>query len=429
MKKTFVFDKCEDELLNIDENTVIIETGIDAQRVKESIMKEIKEGKREKRASVKKFFSIMAIAAAIAAATITAHATGVFNPAFSELFAGEPANGIFPGANISVISDTLDIEFLGVTGDETEMISMYDIRMKDGSDFVDTFDTPDNYGFFATNADFNVTESEYRKFKEMIVSGGCSRFGSVVYTIVDEKTIRAYALFHDDLGCIKGERLSVTEWEATCYHIDEIVYSDTSDTIEGCSQFAKDNEEFINRKEASFNENQSFYMNQYGDRMILAVITETTVPLNYHLDVMLNYKTIEKTFPKAKGKQFSDGNTEWKVKEIKSGTFGIILEAVTDNNRELEGFDMSNSAEWSPEEAHEFMNRLQSHELTMEITLKDGTKIDCVGGSVSSETEPNGKSRYSWSFNFSKDGDTSKPYTLDPDDIVSIICNGTELFR
>ena len=126
MKNTFVFDKSENDLLDLEEETVIKETGIDTAKVKESIMKEIKSGKKTKKNSIKKIFSIAAIAAAItAAATITVQAaTGVFNPAFGEIFAGQPANGVFPGSDVSVKSDMLDIDFLGITGDETEMFSI-----------------------------------------------------------------------------------------------------------------------------------------------------------------------------------------------------------------------------------------------------------------------------------------------------------------
>ena len=167
MKKAFIFDKLENDLVSIDENTVLAETGVDAPRIKEAVMKEIKGGKKTKKATIKKIFSIAAIAAAItAAATLTVQAaTGAFNPAFAELYAGEPASGVFPGADISVKSDTLDINFLGVTGDEASMISIYEIRRKDAGDFVESFDTPDAYRFLDVRADVNVSESEYKKLR------------------------------------------------------------------------------------------------------------------------------------------------------------------------------------------------------------------------------------------------------------------------
>ncbi len=425
MKKIFVFDKCEDELLSVDESTVLIDTGIDAERVKGMIMKEIKGGK--KKASVKKLFSIVFIAAAItAAATVTAMAaTGGFNTVFGALFAGEPANGVFPGTDISVKSDTLDIEFLGVTGDEMSMISVYDIRKKDGSNFVDTFDTPEDYRFLNVRAKVDLTESEYRKLKEMIEGGACGRYGYVLYQLLDEKTIRAWALFEDDKGCIRGERLTVTDKETIIYHIDEVLYDGSDDTYTDWLDYEKKNKDLILSREAAFEENQQFFPIGEVDRTILAVTSATTIPLEYELDVTLNYRTIEKTFPKAKGKVFSEQNTEWKVNKIKAGAFGMTIEAVTDHVVEMDGIDVMNSANWSPEEAHDYMEACHT-EVSVEITLKDGTKIRAEG-SGEHHWDPNGKTKSSWSCSYCKDGDMSKPYTLDPHDIISITCNGTEL--
>ena len=72
-------------------------------------MKEIKGGKKTRKTSARKIFSIIGIAAAITAVlTVTAQAaTGVFNPAFGEFFAGQPANGVFPGADLSRILSTV----------------------------------------------------------------------------------------------------------------------------------------------------------------------------------------------------------------------------------------------------------------------------------------------------------------------------------
>ena len=428
MKKAFIFDKLENDLVSIDENTVLAETGVDAPRIKEAVMKEIKGGKKTKKATIKKIFSIAAIAAAItAAATLTVQAaTGAFNSAFAELYAGEPASGVFPGADISVKSDTLDINFLGVTGDEASMISIYEIRRKDAGDFVESFDTPDAYRFLDVRADVNVSESEYKKLRRMI-EGGSER-GGVLYEFVDEKTIRAFAVYYDDIGLIKGERLTVTDKETPVYHIDEVLYSDNTDTFEGCLKFMEENEELIERKEASFKENQSITMLD-EDPIKLVGTTKIDIPLDYELSVTMNYKTIEKTFPNAKGRQFSEHNTEWTVKKIKASSFGMTIDAVTDNNRALEGFDMSNSSNWTPEEMHDFINSIHSTHLDIEITLKDGTKVYCTGNSGASHTDPDGKSRSSWSCSYFKEGEKSKPYTLDPEDIASIKCCGIELIE
>ncbi len=423
MKKTFVFDKSENDILDIDESTVNKETGINAARVKESVMKEIKSGKKAKKFSAKKIFSIVAVAAAItAAATVTVQAaTGVFNPAFGEIFSGQPANGVFPGSDISVKSDTLDIEFVGVTGDETNMFSVYNITRKDGSNFVDT---TDNYCFLGTNAQMDVSESAFKKLK-LMMDGGRGVGDGVTYEFVDAKTIRAMAVFSDTAGCIKGERLTVTDTETSFYHIDEVLYSDKSNTFLGCNAYMEKNDALIKEKEASFNENQYIIpiLDKDGTSK-LAVTTVTTIPFEYELGAKLNYKTTEKTFSEAEGKTFRSRNTDWTIKNVKAGSFTLTIEAQTDKDHTYDGFDMSNQENWTDEQLHEYLNIDNS--INAEITLKDGTKISATGTSGGSN-EPDGTSVSTWSLSYYNEESAAKLYALDANDIVSISCCGTEL--
>ena len=430
MKKTFIFDKLDDELVSLDESTIVHETGIDPVRVKEAIMKEVKGERKTKKATIRRLFSIVAIAAAIAAAaTISVQAaTGGFHPIFGELFAGEPANGVFPGSDITVKSDTLDVEFLGVTGDDNMMISVFDIKKKDGSDFIETFDTPEDYRFLSVKADISVTENKYKTMMYDLMGGGQSAGSGVHYEFVDEKTIRTYTSYSDSLGYIKGETLTVRDWDTIAYHIDEVLYSDDSETLDGCLQFLKDNEDFIEQKVATLNENQIItFITE--DPMQVVVATKTELPLQYRLDVTLNYKTIEKTFPQAKGKKFDDEGTEWTIKKVTAEAFGLVIDAATDNNKKLEDFNVSNSANWSPEEAHDYMNSLSSSELNIEITLKDGTKVYGEASSSDYQGEASGKGKSSWSCAYFKEGEETKMYTLDPNDIISIKCEGIELLE
>ena len=142
--------------------------------------------KNSKKVSVKKIVSVVAVAVAIgAAATVTAQAaTGVFNPAFGEIFAGQPANGVFPGSDVSVKSNDLDVEFVGVTGDETEMYSIYNITKKDGSNFVES---TEDYCFLGTNAKMEVSESAFKKLR-LMMDGSRGMSDGVSYDFVDSKT-------------------------------------------------------------------------------------------------------------------------------------------------------------------------------------------------------------------------------------------------
>lgn len=426
MKKKFIFDKAENDIADIDELTVIKNTGVDSARVKESVMKEIRdENKPEKKTnkkSLKKIFSIVAIAAAVAAAAslTTMAATGFLNPAFGELFAGQPANGIFPGADISVNSTDYNIEFIGVTGDETEMFSIYDITKKDGSNFVDT---KDNYCFLGTNADMDITESPYKLMKASL-DGGRGRGSGVSYEFADEKTIRAVVSYSDTAGCIKGERLTVKDTETTFYHIDDVLYSDASSTLEGCLNFMDENKKLLDEKEASLSKDQFILPVSLDGRSKVVVVTMKTIPMEYELGVKLNYKTAEKTFSEAEGRTFNALNTEWKIKSIKAGSFGIKINAATDENNVYAGFDMENMENWSSEKLHDYFN--VSTDISIEITLKDGTKVNAIGMSCSSSKD-HGYGESTWECNYILEGSSSAMYALDSNDIVSIVCNGTEL--
>ena len=423
MKNTFVFDKSENDLLDLEEETVIKETGIDTAKVKESIMKEIKSGKKTKKNSIKKIFSIAAIAAAItAAATITVQAaTGVFNSVFGEIFAGQPANGVFPGSDVSVKSDMLDIDFLGITGDETEMFSIYNITKKDGSSFVDT---TENYLFLGTYAEMNVTESPYKMLKSML-DGGYSSSDGVIYDFVDEKTIRAFVVYSDTRGCIKGEKLTVTDTETNFFHIDEVLYSDASDTFLGCTEYMEKNETLIKQKTDSLHEDQTIMPIIDEGHAKLAVLTQTTIPFEYELSAKLNYKTTEKSFANAQGKTFNALNTDWTVDNITAGSFSLKIDVTTEHNNIYKDFDMDDQENWSEETLHEYLNTPTGIRLT--ITLKDRTIIYAEANATISNTEQDGNGKMSWRFTYYQDGNSTVTYALDPEDIVSIKCGETEL--
>ena len=66
MKNTFIFDASENDIINLDETTVIKTTGVNTNNIKVRVLKEIKNGKKPVRVIRKKtVFSIIAAAAAV----------------------------------------------------------------------------------------------------------------------------------------------------------------------------------------------------------------------------------------------------------------------------------------------------------------------------------------------------------------------------
>ena len=255
---------------------------------------------------------------------------------------------------------------------------------------------------------------------------GLNAVAGVSYDFVDNKTIRAMAVFTDTAGCIKGERLTVNDTETSFYHIDEVLYSDKSGTFLGCTDYMEKNDALIKQKEATFKDNQ-FITPILGDDGVsrLAVTTVTTIPFEYELGVTLNYKTTEKTFSEAAGKKFRAMNSDWTVKNVKAGSFSIRIDAETDNKTN-DGLDLADQENRTQEQMNKYLNTDEG--LKAEITLKDGTKISAQASSQNS-TEADGHNESSWILTYCTYENAGAMYAIDANEIVSVTCGGTELIK
>ena len=138
MKTNNIFDHMDKDRDNISEQTVIEDTGVNTDRVREIFMNKVNESKKTNKKSKKKVFVVLAaaVAATLAVGTVTAGATGSFNNAFGQIFAGEADNGMFSGGNVNISSETLNIDFKGITGDQNKAYGLMDITNKDGNEFI-----------------------------------------------------------------------------------------------------------------------------------------------------------------------------------------------------------------------------------------------------------------------------------------------------
>ena len=154
MKKKFVFDSMESDFSDIKEETIIENTGVDTERIVNTVM-EAAKAKKIRRFTKKGIIGLAAaVAAAIAIGTVSVGASGGFNKAFGNWFAGEPKYGLFAGSNVSKKSDKLDIEFQGIAGDDTLVGAVMELKNKDGSAFIEKNDG--NYLIYGSN-DVDVT--------------------------------------------------------------------------------------------------------------------------------------------------------------------------------------------------------------------------------------------------------------------------------
>ena len=406
MKKKFVFDSMESDFSDIREETIIENTGVDTERVVKTVM-EAAKAKKIRRFTKKGIIGIAAaVAAAIVIGTVSVGASGGFNKAFGNWFAGEPKYGLFAGSNVSKKSDKLDIEFQGIAGDDTLVGAVMEIKNKDGSAFIEKNDG--NYLIYGSN-DVDVTLAP---LLSLFPNPNDNRSGSVWYDFKDENTIQATAFYQDFGGHIKGERMTVKESELWVVHLDEAVgaYPDNYDELrEKYKDRLGENKLIWQYSESGNYEDTVYYL-----------ATEKTVPFEFETGVTLNYKTASRAIDDLNGKEFSMNDVTVTIDNIRAQSFMMLVDATISaiqypedplwNNPDLDA---------DSEAMHDYTEKLQSlgFIIDFEITLKDGSKVTTEADSrwMNSSNVSETKDRIQCLYE--KDGVHA---AIDPDDIVSV---------
>ena len=144
MKTTFknLFNEWDDDLLNIPENTVCENMGISSQAIKNNALSQI--GLPKKKKPFGKAFKLTVIAATLATTliigTTAINANGGVQLVFEEFFGGNMNSmGLYSGSDITFTSSdpNINVELLGLTGDEYSVHVMLEATKKDGSAFTE----------------------------------------------------------------------------------------------------------------------------------------------------------------------------------------------------------------------------------------------------------------------------------------------------
>ena len=313
MKKKFVFDSMESDFSNINEESIIENTGVNTERVVKTVM-EATKAKKFRRFTKKGIIGLAAaVAAAVAIGTVSAGAAmGGFNQAFGNWFAGQPKYGLFSGSNISSKSDNINVELNGIAGDDNFVGAVMTIQNKDGSKFVDN--AQGEYLIFGGN-NIDVTIPPIA----VLFGQDYSRGGSVCYELYDENTIKATAFYQDENKHIKGERMTVTEEELLLMHLDEEIgtYLDSYDSLmeKYKDKLGKDQAIFSHSKSGAY-EDGKYY-----------IVTEKTVPCEFELSVTLNYKTSSRALNDLNGTKLSMNDVDMTINGMQAKSFGINMDA------------------------------------------------------------------------------------------------------
>lgn len=422
MKNTFIFDASENDIINLDETTVIKTTGVNTNNIKVRVLKEIKNGKKPVRVIRKKtVFSIIAAAAAVAVlGTITVGAAGGFSQNLSEFFAGEPADGVFSGKDVVINSDKLDIDFAGIAGDDNQVVAMMKIKSKDGNSFVKTADNA-FIGNYDIDPDRHYNVSIKQTAWDSVFHPVSPDIGEITYSFQDENTICAVVVCTSDKnGHIKGQRLNAS---------DNIIYAYTPvETI--CSIQNDDGsvlDEMNKKYKNKISDNQVIRYSEDNKSVIIA--EKTKISLDYEMGVTLNYRSTTRNIESSAGKKYTMNNSEWEVDYISANSFTLDLSAHTwelPENSDYNLANIDNQDEKAIEKYNQYIDSFYPDNLV--VTLDSGKKYTAVTkhlGTTGGGSFGEGFGEIYISFEYiDENGSIS---ALNPDSIVSITLNGTEL--
>ena len=406
MKKKFVFDSMESDFSDIKEETIIENTGVNTERIVNTVM-EAAKAKKIRRFTKKGIIGLAAaVAAAIAIGTVSVGASGGFNKAFGNWFAGEPKYGLFAGSNVSKKSDKLDIEFQGIAGDDTLVGAVMELKNKDGSAFIEKNDG--NYLIYGSN-DVDVTLAP---LLALFPNPNDNRSGSVWYDFKDENTIQATAFYQDFGGHLKGERMTVKEKSLWIVHLDEAI-----------GTYLDDYDELYEKYKDRIGENQLiFTYSQSGspEDNIRYIATEKTIPFEFETGVTLNYKTASRAIDDLNGKEFSMNDVTVTIDNIRAQSFMMVVDATISAIQYPEDPLWDNpDLDADSEEMRDYMEKMQSLGFIIEfdITMKDGSKVTTEADSRWMNSNNTSETRDTIQCLYEKDGVHA---AINPDDIVSI---------
>lgn len=436
MTKKFVFDVSENDIVNVEENTVIKDTGVKTENVKETVMSTIKTSKTNnvRRFTKKTVFSLIAAAAAVAVlGTVSVGAAGGFNSTFGEYFAGQPAGGVFSGKDVSAESGKVNIDFKGIAGDDDQVVAVMTLKNKDGSPFVKTTDGTffGQYNFAENGYQSDGTEYDVHIKKTLwdtVTNAAVMGSSSIEYSLRDDSTISAMVVC-DNSGVynaksLKGQRLSISDSRIYAYTPVKTLYT-AKDGIDNSSDIL---DELTEKYKDTLEDGQVIMYDSLTERNAVIVAEMTEIDLDLNVGVTLNYRSNTRTIDSANGKTYEIGGGEWTVQSLTARSFSLELssrcfelnsntaDAMQITAEDMEDFD----------KIKERQNSFVPEKLT--VTLKDGSEYTTTrdhlgygGGWNGSENFGEINAIYAYT---DKDGNAA---ALDPAEIVSVKYNGQEL--
>ena len=245
--------------------------------------------------------SVISALATFAVLGTTAAATGTLNPMFGQMMAEKISNGTYAGGNVTVNSDTLNVDFEGVGGDEHNVVATMTITKKDGTAFAEGTDKllyagdKVKYDF---EEDMNVTVS-HPLIDQIRNSDYCDTNGFVDYMFEDDYTLKVTVTYSDDNRNLIGETMHIKGDGLYLFTVDKVMYT----SAEWQAHMADENDSFwsdgltiwekAEKEYGELAENQAAMLDfdhSDGGFGNVVIASWEKIDLNYDLSVKLNYK-------------------------------------------------------------------------------------------------------------------------------------------
>lgn len=156
------FDGITENFDSIGENTISDRIDIDIKKITDGVMSNIGKGGRKKNMGKRITISLIAAAVGIGIVGTTVFASlGGLDAAFSSVFAGDMnAANLYNGGNVLIDTDdeNLNINLLGVTGDDKTAYAAIELTHNDGTAF--THNAESSVGLATTTEFYYYTEND-----------------------------------------------------------------------------------------------------------------------------------------------------------------------------------------------------------------------------------------------------------------------------
>ena len=417
MKEKFVFDGLDDDIKEIDEMTVINDTGVDTERISERVMSTIRTNTKGRKKGAKRKLGVTLIAAAAAVTvlgTVTAGATGSFNGVFGQMFSGEAADGMYAGGNVNISSSIMDVDFKGIAGDNEEVYGLMTMKKTDGSKIFEG--DPDNC--FAVREDdkpdVSCTRSLLDQMSAKLFYHANSGEGDIEYVVTDNYTVEALVSYNDTEFNIIGETLSFNDDNFVIYQVDKVLMS--ADEIRRTYQEHSDENDpywadglsVVEKLERDIKTKSDDQVVNYDHKGNISLMTRTVVDIDIHGSVKLNYRNTSRSFKEAEGIKTTYSGSDVTVTSLEIRPFSVRIGLVypTSDVDELADINMKESPD---------------AENTVTVTLRDGK-------TYSSSDTPFFMSDNNLRLTYKFYGETSRA-VIDPEQVSSVVYNGTTLYQ